>query len=294
MKRILTIQDISCLGKCSVTIALPVLSAMGVETVILPTALLSAHTMFHDVFRQDLTAEMEKIMEHWEREGITFDAIYTGYLGTEALIEQALHAIHAFRREDTFVLTDPVMGDHGRLYSGFLPSYAEKNLALCQSADLILPNITEACMMTGIPYREDGDRAYFRGILSALLTSGNSGRGKAALTGVSLEKGKTGVMGLDAGKREWFEYQNELLPVSYHGTGDLFASVTAGAILNGRTWKEALVLACDHTARTIESSIGNKRDLRFGVDFEKTLPYLMENPEKNSETAEQGGNTPHA
>lgn len=271
MKRILTIQDISCLGKCSVTISLPVLSAMGVETVILPTALFSTHTLFEEPVRRNLTELMLPVAAHWKKEGVRFDAIYTGYLGTEEEIDLAAAVIDEFREEDTLVLVDPVMGDNGRLYRGFGPSYAGKNTKLCAMADLILPNITEACLMTGIPYRERYDRAYIEALLTAL--SGFGGK-KAALTGVSLEEGKTGVMGYDPEERFFFLYQIDRVPAAYHGTGDLFASVAAGALIRGESWKTALSLAADYTALTIRETQKSPKDLRFGVDFEKTLPEL--------------------
>ena len=148
MKKILTIQDISCFGKCSITIALPVISAMGVETVILPTAVLSTHTMFKNFTVKDLTDQLMPIAQHWKNEGITFDAIYTGYLGSAEEIEIAKTIFDMFRSEDTLIFIDPVMADNGKLYPAFDEAYAKLNAGLCQKADIIVPNITEACFMT--------------------------------------------------------------------------------------------------------------------------------------------------
>ncbi|MCR5005651.1 MAG: bifunctional hydroxymethylpyrimidine kinase/phosphomethylpyrimidine kinase, partial [Clostridiales bacterium] len=149
MKKILTIQDISCFGKCSITIALPVISAMGVETVILPTAVLSTHTMFKNFTVKDLTDQLMPIVEHWKSEGITFDAIYTGYLGSAEEIEIVKQIFRMFKTEETMIFIDPVMADNGKMYPAFDEAYAALNAGLCGEADVIVPNITEACFMTG-------------------------------------------------------------------------------------------------------------------------------------------------
>ena len=148
MKRILTIQDISCLGKCSITVALPVISAMGVETTILPTAVLSTHTMFQNFTVKDLTDQLVPITEHWKKEGIHFDAIYTGYLGSDEEIEIVKKIFADFGGDDTLIFVDPVMADHGKLYPAFDEAYAKHNASLCGAADIIVPNLTEACFMT--------------------------------------------------------------------------------------------------------------------------------------------------
>ena len=272
MKRILTVQDISCLGRCSMTIALPVISAMGVETVILPTALLSTHTLFQGCARMDLTDMLRRITEHWQREDIHFDAVYTGYLGREEQIDMMLEVFDTFGGEETRIIVDPVMGDNGRLYSGFNRAYAEKNRLLCGRADIIIPNITEASLMTGIPYREEYGEEYIRSLLDGLAALGPK---VAILTGVSLSPGRTGVMGLDTGTGEIFRYQNRRVDASFHGTGDLFSSICTGALMRGLSWQEAAVLAADHTAYTMEVTLANGGLPRFGVDFEETLPALI-------------------
>ena len=160
MKRVLTIQDISCLGKCSLTIALPIISALGSETVILPTAVLSTHTMFKNFTCKDLSDQLDPIVEHWRSEGFGFDAIYTGYLGTIAQIDQMKRLFRDFRGKDTIIFVDPVMADNGKLYPAFNMDYVKKNAELCAEADIIVPNITEASLMTGAEYREDHDEDY--------------------------------------------------------------------------------------------------------------------------------------
>ena len=165
MKRILTIQDISCFGKCSLTVALPILSAMGIETVILPTAVLSTHTLFKNFTCKDLSDQLTPITDHWKQEGITFDAIYTGYLGTEEEIDTVIRIIEEFRNENTLVIVDPAMGDNGRLYAAFDEHYAKQNAKLCAVADIADPNITEAAFLTGLPYRETYSEEYIRELL---------------------------------------------------------------------------------------------------------------------------------
>ena len=273
MKRILTIQDISCIGKCSLTVALPLLSAMGVETVILPTAVLSTHTMFSGFTCKDLSDQLGPITEHWKKEDITFDAIYTGYLGTEEEIETVKEIIRTFRGPETLVFVDPAMGDNGKLYPAFDEQYAKKNATLCAVADVIVPNLTEASFMTGLPYREEYEEDYVRRMLQALTGLGCR---TAILTGVSLEPGKTGAMGYDSSAGEYFLYQNDKIPAQYHGTGDIFSSVAVGGLLRGLSRQDAIRLAADYTARTIDVTRHNPQNPWYGVDFEATIPELTD------------------
>jgi len=273
MKRVLTIQDISCLGKCSITVALPVISAMGVETTILPTAVLSTHTMFKNFTVKDLTDQLMPIVEHWKNENVTFDAIYTGYLGSAEEIEIARRVFEMFGSKDTMVFIDPVMADNGKMYPAFDESYAALNAKLCGCADVIVPNITEACFMTGTEYRESYDESYITGLLDKLRTLGAK---TTVLTGVSLSAGKTGVMGYDGARGEYFTYQNDRVDASYHGTGDIFSSVCVGALLRGMELREAMKLAADYTAETIRVTLQNPAKPWYGVDFETTLPLLTD------------------
>lgn len=272
MKRVLTIQDISCLGKCSLTIALPVISAMGAETVILPTAVLSTHTMFKNFTCKDLSDQIDPIMNHWKSEGVEFDAIYTGYLGTAEQIDQMKTLFKTFRGKDTLIFVDPVMADNGKLYPAFDMNYVKKNAELCAGADIIVPNITEAALMTGMEYREEYDESYIREMLARL---NELGARISVLTGVSLKKGETGVMGYDRETGEYYVYQNKRIDAVYHGTGDLFSSTCVGAMMQGKTWQEAMKIAADYTAHTIEVTLKNPKKPWYGVDFETTLPELM-------------------
>ena len=272
MKRVLTIQDISCFGKCSLTVALPVISAMGVETAVIPTAVLSTHTMFKNFTVKDLTDQIVPITEHWRAEGIGFDAVYTGYLGSFEQIEIVEKLFDDFADSDTLRFIDPVMADNGKLYPAFDEAYAARNAELCRHADFIVPNITEACFMTGTDYRETTDEAYIKNLLEKL---GALGPKTAVLTGVSLSPGKTGVMGLDTVSGTFYTYQNDRIDATYHGTGDLFSSTCVGAMMNGIDWQTAMQIAADYTARTIAVTVANPANPWYGVDFETTIPDLI-------------------
>lgn len=273
MKRILTVQDISCLGKCSITIALPVISALGVECVILPTAVLSNHTLFKSFTVKDLSDQIAPITEQWKSEGVEFDAIYTGYLGTIEQIDMMKDLFKTFGSGDgKLVFVDPVMADNGKLYPAFDMDYARKNTELCSCADIIVPNITEACIMTGTEYREDHDEAYIKELLAKVV---NLGARISVLTGVSLSEGKTGVMGYDREKDEYCVYQNDKVNAIFHGTGDLFSSTMIGEIMHGKDWKDAVRIAADYTAHTIDVTMKDPKKPWYGVNFEETIPALL-------------------
>ena len=273
MKRILTIQDISCFGKCSLTVALPLLSAMGIETVILPTAVLSTHTLFKGFTCKDLSDQLKPVTDHWKQEGIAFDAVCTGYLGTEEEIDTVIGIIRDFRKENTLVFVDPAMGDNGKLYPAFDAHYARKNADLCAVADIADPNLTEAAFLTGLPYRDNYAENEIREMLLALADLGTK---MPILTGVSLSEGKTGAMGYDAKTKTFFHYQNERIPAAYHGTGDIFSSVLAGAFVLGIGRTDALKIAADYTALTIAETLKSPENPWYGVDFEKTIPFLID------------------
>ena len=272
MKRVATIQDISCLGKCSLTIALPVISALGSETVILPTAVLSTHTMFRNFTCKDLSDQIEPITSHWKSENVEFDAIYTGYLGTISQIDQVRNIFREFRNDKNIIIVDPVMADNGKLYPAFDMNYVKKNTELCADADIIMPNITEAALMTGTEYKEEYDEAYIKKLHAKL---NELGARISVLTGVSLEKGKTGVMGYDRSTGEYYKYQNRKIDASYHGTGDLFSSTCVGELMKGKDWRDAMRIAADYTAHTIEVTLDDPKEPWYGVNFETTLPDLM-------------------
>ena len=269
MKRIATVQDISCLGKCSLTVALPIISAMGVECCVVPTAVLSTHTMFSRFTFRDLTEDIPAILDHWQEEKFEFDAFYTGYLGSK---EQLNLVSDLFSRFSGLRVVDPVMGDHGRLYTGFTEEFAAEMAKLCGQADVILPNLTEACFMLGDDYCENYTRTDIESKLRRLTGLGAK---CAVLTGMSFEKGKVGLLGYDAKNDRFFEYYNEKVDASYHGTGDIFASTAVGGLMRGLSLEDALALAADYTRECIVKTKEAVVDLGYGVCFEAVLPQLI-------------------
>ncbi len=271
MKRIATIQDLSCVGKCSLSIALPVLSAMGIECAALPTAVLSAHTAFDGFVCKDLTAQLNPIAAHWQALGLRFDAVYTGYLASDAQVDFVERFLAQFGGADTLRFVDPVMADQGRLYAGFDDAFPEKMRRLCARADIITPNITEACLLTGTPYRETHTQQYLRTLLEKLLAFGPR---TAILTGVRPAEGKMGVASMDAGGA-FSLHLTEYIPVVFHGTGDLFASACVGFLTLGCSAAEAITRASDYVVQTLRVTAADPDARWYGVNFEATLPLLI-------------------
>lgn len=277
MKRIVTIQDISCLGKCSLTVALPIISAMGVETAIVPTAVLSTHTMFEGFTFKDLTDQIEPISEHWKNSNIDYDAIYTGYLGSFEQIDIVARFFDDYKTENNIIVVDPVLGDNGKLYPAFDLEFAAAMKKLCAKADIIIPNLTEASFMTGKEYRTEYDEAYVKDMLLALAELGTK---ICVLTGISFEDDKIGIMGYDSVKEKFFSYFTVKYPVSYHGTGDIYSSTSVGALVNGKSIEESFALAADYTAETIRLTEEDENHRTYGVNFEEAIPYLVERLKK--------------
>jgi pyridoxine kinase len=246
---------------------------MGVETAILPTAVLSTHTGgFTGYTFNDLTEDIPKIEAHWKSFGLSFDAICTGYLGSFKQIDYVKHFIASFRGDSTAVLVDPAMGDNGKLYTGFTSEFAKKMLTLCADADYILPNLTEASFMLDEEYIEDGrDRAYISRIEHKLADAGAK---HVVLTGVGYEKDKLGAVCYSREDDSCIEYFTDRLPEKYHGTGDIFTSVFAGALTKGRTAAEALKIAAEYTALCIRKTIPYP-EIKYGVRFEDCIPELV-------------------
>lgn len=273
MKRILTIQDISCVGKCSLTVALPIISACGIETCVLPTAVLSNHTAFSDFTFRDLTSDISDITKQWKKHDINFDGLYTGYLGSYEQLELIKNLFSQFKKDDNFILVDPVMGDHGVLYKGFDLNFAKHMATLCKDADIIVPNLTEASFMLNIPYIEKGyDEIYVKDVLKKLTDFGCK---KALLTGISFEEGKLGVYAYDSIEDKYYSYFQKHLPQSFHGTGDVFASALCGCITNSISFQRSIEIAVDYTVDCIKNSISNLDHKWYGVDFESSIPYLI-------------------
>ncbi len=270
MKRIVTIQDISCIGCCSITVALPVISAMGVECGILPTAVLSNHTMFQDFTCADLSDQIQPISDMWEKENLTFDGIYTGYLASGEQCGQVVRFMKRFTGSGTLVIVDPAMADNGNLYPAFDSSFPKAMAEVCRKADIILPNITEAALLTGMPYKTAYDRTYIREMLERLL---ELGCGTAVLTGVSFEPGRLGVASLDREGKE-FTYFTKWCSQSYHGTGDIFASTVTGGLMRGLALGDALTIAADYVVACIEATASSENPRWYGAEFEKVIPDL--------------------
>ncbi len=268
--RILTIQDISCVGQCSLTVALPILSACGLETAVLPSAVLSTHTAgFSGYTFRDLTDDMPAIKDHWQSESIQFQAVYTGYLGSTKQIDYVVQIMQDTLAPGGKTFVDPAMADNGKLYPNFDAAYVEAMKTLCAKADYILPNITEACFLTGIPYREEYDKAYIDKLLAALQSLGC---GNIILTGISYAAGKTGIEVLEGNDRAYYEH--DLLPNSCHGTGDIYASAFVGAMMRGKTAYQAACIAADYTVDCIRAT-ADEDNHWYGAKFEPVLNNLI-------------------
>lgn len=277
-KRIVTIQDISCFGTCSLTVALPIISAMGIETVILPTAVLSTHTGgFQGYTFRDLTGDISPIAAHWKRLGLSFDTIYTGYLGSISQLSLMDQFFDQFAKENTLTVVDPVMGDHGRLYSGFTPDFPKAMAKLCARADLIVPNLTEAVFLLGEEYREHYTEEEIKALLVRLAGLGAK---NVILTGVSFRAAETGAMAYSAETGRFFSYYNENVPSTFHGTGDIFASVCTGALTHGLSLEQTVQLAVDFTLSCIQATAKNADDRWYGVNFEVCIPKLIKRLEQ--------------
>ena len=269
-KRIVTMQDISCFGQCSLTVALPIISACGVETSIVPSAVLSTHTGGFTGFTvRDLSEDIPGIADHWRKEGISFDALYTGYLGSTEQVDYVLDIADTLLRPGAVRIIDPAMADNGALYPAFDEEYVAAMRRLCGIADYILPNITEASFLTGIPYRTEYDEAYVRELAQALVDLGAK---TVVLTGVGFREGTTGVAVYEDGELK--HYEHRLISKGCHGTGDVYASAFVGLLMNGREAFEAARIAADYTLRCIELTQGDP-DHWYGVKFELALPELV-------------------
>jgi len=266
MKRILTIQDLSCVGKCSTTVALPILSAMGIGCSVLPTAVLSTHTAFPNPHIRSLTEDIVPVAEHLQQVGAEFDAILVGYLSDPAQAEAVLEVMSTFGCP---VILDPAMGDHGKLYSGITDDHVAAIRDLASMAEVVLPNVTEACLMTGVPYQEQTDGQILRMLLERLCRIKTQ---TAIITGVSPSDRETGFVGLQMGEG-MFSYRADRRDKNLHGTGDMFSAVFAGAYLLGRDPMEAAELAAKFVERVVDAT---PEATPFGAEFEPQLSWLWQ------------------
>ncbi len=271
--RVLAINDISCVGKCSLTATLPILSACGVECTPLPTALLSTHTGgFVEYTFRDLTADIPDILAHWQKLGLRFDYIYSGYLGSIAQIDLVLACKEKLLKQSGVLVVDPVMGDSGKLYDGFTEEYVKKMRLLCKAADYILPNETETCYLTGLPYplnEATAPRAIE--ILKTLCP-------RPIVTGVT--QGER-ILAYYLEEEQVRTCAHENVEGFFCGAGDTFASAFVGCIANGKSQTESVELASDFVVACIRRSAKEVPDKRFGLPFEKELyPFLQKLHEK--------------
>ena len=269
-QKLLTIQDISCVGQCSLTVALPILSAAGLETCILPSAVLSTHTAGFTGFTvRDLTEDIPAIAAHWRKEQIAFDAVYTGYLGSTEQIDYVKDIFGTLLKTGGLTIVDPAMADGGKLYPAFDRAYVEAMKTLAFGADIILPNITEACFLTGTEYLESYTESYITLLLDRLSAAGAR---TIILTGVSYSPDRTGVVVRANGTTRYYEHRK--IAKGCHGTGDVYASAFVGALLNGKDAYASAVLAADYTVRCIELTQGDPAHW-YGVKFELALPEFI-------------------
>ena len=263
MKRVLSIQDLSCLGRCSMTVTMPTLSAMGIQCIPLPTAVLSTHTAFPDPHVRDLTGDILPTIQHWQSIGAAFDAICVGYLSDPRQAEAVQQVLDTFPAK---VVIDPVLGDHGKCYSRITSAHVDALKRLCQKADVLLPNITEACLLTGIAYQEAGDRVWYTQLLQAVKALGPKA---VVLTGVRLTPHQLGCIGTDGVSD--FEFQLPEVPKTSHGTGDLFTAILTGQLTRGSDLACAARRVGEFVVQTLSAL---EETSPFGLPLEAMLPNL--------------------
>jgi pyridoxine kinase len=274
LKRVAAIHDISGFGKCSLTVALPIISAAGIEVSVLPTAVLSTHTGgFTGFTYRDLTDDMQPITDHWKSLNLDFDAIYTGFLGSFEQLDLVTKFFETFKTKDNLILIDPVMADNGELYKIFSHEFALGMRKLCEKADIIVPNLTETALLIGESYNPGPyTQSYIENVLKKLSALGPR---KIVLTGVFFNNDKLGAATYDADSGEIAYSFEKRVPGYYHGTGDVFGSALLAAILNNFPLNEAAAIAVRFTASAIQKTAQAGTDIRFGVNFEQTIPEFL-------------------
>lgn len=271
MKRVLAVHDISCVGKCSSTVALPVISAAGLECSLLPTALLSTHTGgFTGYTFLDLTDEMEKMFAHFKTLNLHVDAIYSGYMGSASQIDLLIEKINYFNKSGCIYICDPVMADNGKLYPAFDLAFVEEMKKLVKKSNVVIPNLTEASFILNKEYKEQFNKDEVQSILKELTSLGPT---IAILTGVTFEENKLGAMAYDKSKDEYYEYYTNKIYGYFHGTGDLFSSAVVGCLLNGIDVAKTLQISTIFTYLSIEQTHKDNLDKKYGVEFELFLEH---------------------
>lgn len=273
-KRVAAIHDLSGFGKCSLTVALPILSAAGLETSALPTAVLSTHTGGISGYTyRDLTEDMIPFMRHWKDLDIRFDAIYSGFLGSFEQLEIVKEFFSLFKRNDNLIFVDPVMADNGELYKIFTPAFARGMRSLCEKADIIVPNLTEAALLLDEPYQAGPyTKAYIENVLRQLSQLGPR---QIVLTGIYFDEKELGAATYDAGRDRTEYILADRIPGYYHGTGDVFASALLSGLLNNFNLERSAEIAVRFTTESILRTFKAQTDYRFGVNFEQSIPDLL-------------------
>ena len=273
-KRVAAIHDISCVGRCSLTVALPIISAAGFDTSVLPTAVLSTHTGgFENFTYRDLTADIRPISDHWQSLDLEFDALYSGFLGSFEQIDLVASLFDTFQSEKTLILVDPVMADHGELYSIYTPKMASGMTTLCAKADIIVPNLTEAAFLLNEPYvGENYNQHYIEDLLIKLSQLGSK---KVVVTGISFDPSQLGAATYDTETRTFDYAFNDRIADYFHGTGDIFGSTLLAGLLNDFNLKESTQIAVDYTRECIIKTVELGQEKRYGVCFERAIPYLI-------------------
>lgn len=270
--RLAVIEDLSCFGKCSLSVALPVLACMGLECCPVPTAILSGHfAALPEVSVLDLTDHMAVIADQWAKGGVTFAGILSGYLSSVAQVQQVQDFVRRFRGPEAIFVADPAMADRGALYRGFTADHVAAMKSLCAGADVVVPNVTEACLMLGLPYRERQDQGFLAELAQALPELGAKA---AVLTGISLREDQMSIACCQQGTIELIHHSR--VPGHYNGTGDIFASVLTGALLQGAALSAAARQAAWFTSRVIAETAKNPAHRPYGVDLEPWLHLLMQ------------------
>lgn len=273
--RVAAVHDISCFGRCSLTVIMPILSCMGIQVCPLPTAVLSTHLGgFNQVAFCDFTERMPDFYHHWQREGIEFDCIYSGFLASEQQIDTVIDFVERFSAKQPMVLVDPVMGDEGKLYSVYTPQMQEHMKRLVSKADIITPNFTEACFLLGEPYT--GQIVETELLKKWLIRLADLGPSIVIMTGIPLNGKQIMNIGYEQNTGSFWQVLSECIPAKYPGTGDAFASILVGALLSHDNIPAAMQLAADFVARAINTTYESGTPAREGVILEKTLPWLVQ------------------
>lgn len=270
--KLLTIQDVSCYGQCSITVALPVISAFGIETAVLPSAILSTHTSgFTDYTVRDLTEDLPAILKHWEKEGIYFDAIYTGFIGSIEQFDYITDIIKSRLKPDGLLFVDPAMADNGEFYNGFDQDFADRMGELCRLGDYVLPNTTEACYILHRPWKEEFTKEEMLEMAEELM---QFTKDHVILKGDTHRQGKLGMIVQGKDKEAEFVFNDRIDKMS-HGTGDVFASSFVGSVMNGKSPTSAAKIAGEFTKRALEETLDDPTH-NYGVKFERVIPYIQE------------------